>query len=54
MEWVLIIMIVGWPGAGGAAVDHVEFNTKEACEAAKVELSTPSQYSSTYVCVPRG
>ena len=34
MNWVLIIMLVGWSSDGGVSTTSVEFRTKESCEVA--------------------
>ena len=52
MKWILIIVcIVG--AYGGVSVDHIEFNKKESCENAKLNLDKKSTFSQSIysVCV---
>jgi len=57
MKWILIAWIfMGDHDQGtltSTAID-VEFNTQDACEAARVELLTPIPRWTGAICVPKG
>lgn len=49
MTWVLVLLFVGYKSS---AMDHVEFDSQEACQSAAAVLSaeTPIDY---IICVPK-
>ena len=51
MKWILIMYFVG---ARCMTLDHVEFNTKEACEKAKEEMSRTWAKHKKLACVEKG
>lgn len=55
MKWILIIILYGSNGKG--AVDHVEFETQQTCEAAKQKLHDDNGMfglSIDLYCFPKG
>jgi hypothetical protein len=55
MIYVLILIIGGFRSA--SAVSHIEFQTREACEAAGAQAMLAAkrvQLNPAYVCAPKG
>lgn len=51
MEWILILWI---NGGNRAAIDHIEFPTKQVCEYAGVRFLEQEQvWGMGYLCVPK-
>ena len=51
MTWILIIYMVG---SNSMAITSVEFNTKDACLAAKTEMDKAWSMSSKVGCFEKG
>lgn len=54
MYWFLVMVISGYTTSSPAAIDHVEFTTKEACMNAIVEIKQQNWWRiPDMVCVPK-